>query len=218
MAQPYVTGAAHVFIGAPGLAGLVGTLPQFPGTPVAPVYLGTCERSPRIAKRNYYRPIFNSLAGIDVAYDRTYQGQDAFVMLPNINRRNEQVYQLLDSLPRQAGQVNGPTGIPQGYTALSDVGTAMITEGMTFPLYIVFPYFAKAVYANNGMLPGYRFLAAQLDSPDEHDNLNTEADNRRLIFYCSRLLLGAPSPVGGSAGWCLFDHYFGNMPANMPPN
>lgn len=107
-----------------------------------------------------FEPVFNDVMGTRLPYDYSYQGQEAFIDYM-FTRFNELVYELCASVPQQIA------GVP-GINVDGDVGTLMVTEGKTFPVWITFPYAAKAVFGGNSMPAGYRFFACLMKGPDRH--------------------------------------------------
>jgi len=88
-------------------------------------------------------------------------------------------------------------------------------EGATYPLYISFPYAAKAAMA--GMPFGYRFFAAYLQGPFEVMP-GTTALRKQLIFKCIRHwtgnhLLNTMTPGVPPVNARLYDHDMGGLPA-----
>lgn len=174
MAQVYNTGACFVYAGI--------------GSGNAPVFVGTGERAPRQRIQRFWSPLFNDLAGDQDSFDDLYQGQRGMVIV-RLSRWKQVAVNFLQSIPLAAG-LPGGTGVD----ALGDVGTAMVTEGLTFPLWVLYDYgasgrFPKAAFANgaNGaMPPGRRWLAARLEGPDD-ETAGTQPNYLDLVFVCKRV-------------------------------
>jgi hypothetical protein len=189
MATPYVTGPAFIFVGC--------------GASYTPIFLGTAERSPRISIRDEYGEVFNDILGVKIPYDWSWQGEHAFITA-TINRFNEATVAAMQARP------NGPTGV-RGYSVPGDVGTLMIGEGKTLPLWVTFPYYAKATYSSAGMPPGYHFFATLLESPDDLDNLNTEGRKDTFIWHAVRLPFFSYGSISGMGAY-LYDANVSGLP------
>lgn len=185
MARQYVTGAAHIFVGV--------------GAGYSPVYLGTAERYPKIVLRPNYKPTFADQGG-EVPFDMSFQGEEGFVFA-DISRWNEATYAALAARPR-------PNGI-RGSNAPGDVGTLLQAEGMTYPLWVYFPYFSKPAFA--GMPAGYRFLSSYVAGPDELEPLGTTPRKIRLTWHCLR----AYRIIQGRESFYLYDHNMSQLNASL---
>jgi hypothetical protein len=172
MAQPYVTGPAHLYAGV--------------GAGGAPFFIGHAMRTPRITIRPHFSPVWCDLTGQTVPYDWIFDGEEGFVTY-DVSRWNEAGYAALAARPRATGA--------RGITLPGDIGSLMITELFAYQLWVVFPYAAKPAYAS--MPPGYHFLNAWLEGPDELDDLGTTARRNRLVFHCGRSGVITTSPTGG---------------------
>lgn len=192
MAQPYVTGPAHLYVGL--------------GASFAPLYLGTAERTPRIEIRPAWDAVFNDIAGGKIPLDWLYEGEEAFVTA-DVTRWNEPVYTLLSARPRTS-----TAGAVQGQNVPGDIGTLLISENFAFPLWIQFPYVGKAAMAAGNLPPGYRFIAAWLEGPDDLDNLGTMARKTRLVFHCGRAYALSTNAAGGGMTFTLYDHNMTGLP------
>lgn len=166
MAQPFVTGPCHLFLG-------LGALGQ-------PLYLGTGERAPWIEIKAEWEPLFNDLGGTKVPIDEAYEGEHGFVGV-DLTRWNESVYQLATSRTRH--------DLQRGLDLSSDIGTLMVHEAAAYPLWVAFPYNSKPAYAS--MPPGYRFLRAHLLGPDRHEPQGTAPKKVRCLWHCLRALTSA---------------------------
>jgi hypothetical protein len=160
MATPYVTGPAHVFVGL--------------GSGGTPIYLGTCERYPKILIRPANEPHFNDMGG-KVPFDMAHMGEEGFTS-GDFNRFNETTYAVLASRPR------GPAGV-RGLNVAGEIGALYLTEGFAYGVWVSFPYVAKPVFAAAGMPAGYHFLASYLVGPDELEPLGTTPRKIRLIWH-----------------------------------
>ena len=165
MSQPWTTGPALLYCGV--------------GSSFAPLFLGTCERPPRITLRPEYEAYFNDLAGQRIPMDQVFQGEDGIVSI-DLNRWDESVLTAIQARPRHSA-----SGSIRGTLQAGDIGTMMKTEGFDYPLWMKFPYFSKAAYAAG--VPGYKFYQAHLLGPDDMDQLGTMPRRNRLVFYCSQL-------------------------------
>ncbi len=184
MAQPYSTGPAHIFIGV--------------GPGGAPIYLGTCEGAPRIEHRAALEPVMNDISGPRVPFDKMWVGEEAMVSV-DMTRWNEPVRALALSRWQRGGV------IPRGTENTFARGTLLITEGMAFGLWVLFP---NSIF-NPAMatLPnGYRYPAAWVETPESLEP-GVRPYKTRMVFSA----LGVYTPAVG--GFLLYD---GNM-AGLPP-
>lgn len=177
MAQLWCTGPAHIFVGNGGSA-----------SQRTVQYLGTAEQAPQIIIDPQYEQAFNDVGGGLVPIDELYQGEVANVSMV-LTRWNEDVLQDIRSLP------NFATNSPGAHGSI-DLGTLMLSEGCTYPLYIKFPY-AQAKTAMAGMPNGYRFWAAKNVGPFQVMP-GTSLMRKQLIFNCLRHW-GLGSPLSGPA-------------------
>ncbi len=171
MATLYTTGPAYLYI-----ASVAGQNAQF---------LGTAEYAPRIEIRPGWEPVFNDLGGSKVPFDMSYQGEEGFTFA-EINRYNEVVLARLQARPQTANYLGVATP-PRGLNYPVDIGTLMLTEGLTVTLYVVFPFAGKAAFRSHQMPPGYRFPGTYLVGPDDLSNLGTKPRKVGLIFHHLRL-------------------------------
>jgi hypothetical protein len=164
-------------------------------------YLGTCENGVTIREVPEYEPVMNDLGGTRKPFDRLFQGSDA-LSIGVLTRWNEAVYQRISSIPNYLGN--------EGFELPGAIGTLMITEGWAYHVYLQFPYFAKALFANNAMMPGYHFPFSYLEGPIEQER-GTRPNKRHLTFYHGR----GYNPATGVFG--LYDYNLSVVPA-LPPN
>lgn len=162
MAQCFTSGPALIF---------TGTQQTF-----QPEFLGTSEFSPYIDISPAFKPVFNDLGGRLIPFDKTFQGEEAFVYY-NLTRWNEDVYARCAARPR-------PTGT-RGKSVAGDIGALMNQQNLAYPIWVKFPYANDPAFAPD-MPQGYHFLNAWLEGPDHMEPLGTEARALRIFFYCSR--------------------------------
>ncbi len=170
--QPFTHGPGHIF---PGVG---------PGK--SPLYLGTATTTPRIELRPEVVAYFNSIYSPNVPMDWCDVGEQAYVFA-DVNRWNEaDVLSKCQSRPNPGGQ--------RGLHAAGDLGTVVIFEGFSYPLWIQFPYStAKAAMSNAPA--GYRFFNARLVGPDIIEPINMTPSSRRLIWHCLEAITAAPGNV-----------------------
>lgn len=195
MAQPYVSGPVHMY---------VGTSAAPPNNPFAgggPVYLGTCESAPRIRLNPQFEPLMNDIGGSRLPYDYLYEDMDGMVF-GDLTVWN---YPVLSQLLSRPNWLKAAPGVG----AFGDIGSLMATEGFTYNLWLQFPFFAKAAMAGAGLPAGYHFLSAFLFGPDEIDP-GTKANKIHVQFQCMRALNTA------SGLFSLYDFNFAGVPA-VPP-
>ncbi len=193
---------------AAGSSGIVnnvggGAIQNFPQPPQSlivalalvtrvPVYLGSARKSPRIESENSFLPWYDDEGGTSLPADDLYEGEQVQI-IADLNRWNEPVVAFMQQT------VPGPGGF-RGIDLPQSIGTSMVMEGATFPLYVQFPYAAKPAMGLRGLPPGYRYFNARLDNPDAFDDLGYQPATRRLIWVARRYL----DVVSGIAG--LYDH------------
>lgn len=178
MAQPFVTGPCHFFVGRQSDNVSAGGTPLFPS--FGPFYLGTAERSPNILIRPAHLPLFNDLAGPLIPFDEAFCGEEAFAST-NLTRWNESTYKRVASRPSADGN-------PGSYKA-DYVGTLTQTEGAGLTIWCQFPYSKYAAYTS--MPAGYRFLSCTAYGPDDLNLLGTNPRRLHLLFHALPIYKGA---------------------------
>jgi hypothetical protein len=116
-------------------------------------YLGTCEVTPQIEFRPYYKQIFLNEVGHAIPWDKAYEGRDAVVSM-TLTAWNEWAYAL--AVARTNARAGGG---PPGVDRADAYGSLVGAEGLTWMLLLQFPFSGKPVFARAGMPPGYRFFA-----------------------------------------------------------
>lgn len=163
MAQLYSTGPAHTFVQK-------GTNP--------PAYLGTAKISPVIEVKPSWEPVYNDLSG-KVPMDMAFMGEEAMTQV-ELTRWNNNIYYQLAARPQSFSTQEAP-----GLNGPLDIGSLMLTEGLNFTFYVLFPFFRKKAYAS---LPaGYRFPGSYLVGPDKHQQMGTHPKELFLLFHHLRL-------------------------------
>ena len=203
MAQPWVTGPAGIFVGGtpflptnsntPQLtyngAGQIATIGQGVGGSVGqgvsasftsilqggstPYFFGHTEGTPDFKKRPYFEPVMSDLSGTKVPFDILLEGEDAIIS-GVFTRYNESVYAAMDSI----GNLNPAF---RGIEGTYERGSLMLAEGLAYPLYMQFPFSAKAAMA--GLPPGYRLFAAYLIDNGMPSN-GTRPKKLALSWHC----------------------------------
>lgn len=200
MAKQYVTGPAHLFVGVDptivratttAVAGAAGAVRS-----VAPAYLGTAERYPKISLRPAYEPTYTD-QGAKVPHDMAFMGEEGFVAA-DISRWNEPVYNALASRPRHRAGL-------RGFTGSQDHGSLLIAEGLAYELWVLFPYASKAAFSAD-MPAGYHFHAAYLIGPDELEPLGTTPRKIRLMWHALRTY------TAQNGSYQLYDHDMSGLP------
>ena len=166
MAQPYVSGPVHLYVG------LTGT----------PTYLGTFLEAPKRRSTPKFSPIFNDLAGDQEPFDMQYQGtsDDIFGDLTVFN------WTVL-----RACVAKRSLGSAEGSDAFGATGALVIGEGLAYPLWLHYPYYQlKAAFSANGAPPGYHYVAAWLIGPEEED-LGTKENRIHVQFHAMRAYVPA---------------------------
>lgn len=195
MAQPYVWGPAHVYVG-------VG-----PGN--APLYLGLGEEGPDVVFRPQYEDVHVDVGG-RVAFDSTQQSKEAAVSI-TLTRWNDVIYQIIHDLANSNFLTN--TG---GIEDPGEIGTLMIAENCAYQLFLVAPYSAKPVFQNidsGPQVPGLRFPAAWLVD-DSWGRLGVKPRRLSLGWRCLRTFDPSyVSPAGyGYGRFTLYDYNTAGLP------
>lgn len=171
-AQVYNTGAVFVYAGI--------------GSQGSAVFVGTGERAPKNRRVRGWSPVFNDLAGDQDPFEELYEGQWAFVIV-RLTRPDWNVVTTMLSTPFALGQ--GTTS--PGTDNLGDVGTAMMTEGALYPLWLLYDYggngrFPKQAMTAGNMPPGRRYRGVKLEGPDE-EQVGTQANYIDLVWKAKRI-------------------------------
>jgi hypothetical protein len=177
MAQIFTSGPCPIYVGG--------------GASATPLFLGHAEKFPRIALRPRFSDVFCDLSGQSVAYDVSYDGEDATVTA-DIVRWNEAAYTII----ADRAKTNTAAATNRGTNGFGEIGTMMMTEGVGYPLYLIFPFTAKPAYASQPR--GYRFWCSFLQGPDDFE-LGSTARKLRLSWRCIRQIRpasGATTAVG----------------------
>ena len=164
MAQPYVTGPVHLYVGSGGL----------------PVYLGTFLEAPKIRTTPKWTPVMNDLAGDQEPFDMTYQGvsADIFGYLTVWNWTVLRSCQNARSL-----------GSAEGSDAFGATGALMIGEGLAYTMWLQYPYYqTKTAFSGNGAPPGYHYYASWLIGPEEEDG-GTKPQQIHVQFHAMRIYI-----------------------------
>jgi hypothetical protein len=197
MGQLYATGPVDIWVGAGG----------------SPLFLGHGERAPRIQVYRQYKPAHTDIAG-EVPHDKGYGGEWAVVSVA-LTRYNESTLAIIEDV----ATVNTGTPPSRGFNLPGEIGSLMLTEGLTYPLYLRFPFAAKPAYRNpaSGAMPaGYRFYAAHLGSPDDLFDLGPpNARKVGLIFECMRAFDPTVTNAYGGGSFQLYDHSLAALPTTF---
>ena len=173
-AQPYATGAVHVFVRA---------LVSGPIT-----YFGTCESMPQDSRNNEYEMLMNDISGSKVPLDLAWEAQSAQIGLV-MTRWDEVVAQTLTS---------APISVVDGSWPWESVGTLMGLEGFYTEIWLTYTFGGalanKAAYTGNGLTSGRHYLQAVLWSP-QTDETGTKPMKRHFMFYAwPKLVIGGTKP------------------------
>ncbi len=140
----------------------------------------------------------------------SYQGMTAFIQ-GIFNVYNNAVLELLEVAAHQSGL----QGLTQGYDPAGAIGTMMVTERCSHPLWVVFPYGFKLPFQNPAsgrMRRGYHYPECILVGPIRHEGLGTVAKEEGLQWQALRGL--GPTTARGKA-LILYDENIATLP---PPN
>lgn len=177
------------------------------GTNFAPLFLGTTEGKPRVRLRPEYEPVFNDVAGPRVHFDECYVGFDA-VVTGTFSRYAESVYEEMQKYSDNAGL---PATVGPGFDQAGARGTLMLQEGAAYPLWLLFPFAAKASMRPgppDGNLPaGYRFLSAMLIDDEFEPGMGPK--KLTLSWHC----LGDYFPGNTGGVFIVYDNNMTGLPA-----
>lgn len=187
MAHPWCTGPSHVYVGV--------------GANGAPLYFGTTESTPMIEERPEYEPLMNDLGGSRKPFDFSFQGVDCIIG-GTFTRYEWSVFRTMRAIP--TGSTAAGTG-NLGVSRFGDLGTFMIYEAKAYPVWLTFPYSAKA--AMSGLTPGLRFVRCFLEAPIGF-NGGTRPQRVHLTWYAARSF----SIIAGGTMTC-YDENVSGLPA-----
>lgn len=190
-----MSGPANTYISASPLA-IVG-----PPAPVAPIYLGVAEVTPKITVRPHFQGVFSDIGGPDIPHDWMFTGRDGMSTL-DLTVYNWPV--LLRSMQRP----NNNLAAAFLTDLAGSIGALMNTEGFSYQVWFQFPYSTKPAFA--GMIPGLRFPTSWLFGPEEFD-MGTKPNKIHLQFYHARSLNQS------TGDWLLGDINMAGIPA-VPPS
>ena len=162
-----------------------------------PVYFGTAEETPEIE----LNPVLYRWRDDEGTEDDLYEGEVGSVTAAG-NRYNALVYEYLIARTHNVG-VGGLTGVDLA----GALGSSMVYEGSSYPLWVQFPMAAKGIYARQGHPFGYRFFNVYLQGPDKTRPINTDPTVRHCRWVCRRYY----DPASGTAA--TYDHDMRNLPS-----
>jgi hypothetical protein len=195
MAQLWASGPAGIFVTCGG----------------TPTFLGHSERTPSISIRSQFTDAWSDLGGQSIPTDKMFQGADALVSF-DLSRFNYPVFQSIADRAA-AGGPPAPGSIFSGTFPPGEIGSLMATEGLAVPLWMTWPYSAKAAYGGGATMPaGFRFLQAFLQGPEDYTS-GTVPHKIHCIFYCMRALNITTQNNYGAGQWTLFDYNTSGLPA-----
>jgi hypothetical protein len=195
MSQLWATGPSGIFVTLNG----------------TPTFLGHSERTPSISIRSQFTDAWSDLGGQSIPTDKMFEGADAMVTF-DLTRFNYPVFQSVADRAAPGGPP--PAGsLFSGSFAPGEIGSLMQAEGLAPPIWLTFPYSAKAAYGGGATLPaGMRFLSAFLLGPEDY-TVGTVPHKIHCIFYCMRALNITTQNNFGSGQWTLFDYNTAGLPA-----
>lgn len=223
MANIYVTGPVHVYVGverdlvadddpykadAHDYNSKVGDLIQDASSDEV-YYLGTYETTPKIEIAARHKPVYADIGGDEVPFDYIYMGEDGFVT-GVLNRWNESVYAACAAKPISYG--TDPTMFDarrRGRSVAGDVGALMLADGKAYQMWLHYPYYDKEYGQSLGMPAGYHFFAAFMTGPEVVEG-GTRAKRRLLQFKLARVF----SPEDGC--WDFYDDDMSIIPETPP--
>jgi hypothetical protein len=155
MAQPWVTGPSHIYVGGS----------QGPG------YLGCFEQGASGQFNPDYTPVMSDVAAAK-PHDHIYGGTDAGCV-GTLTVWNWTILLAIMSRPI--------AGRNFGYDPPGARGSLMVTEGLAYQMWMQFPYATKAAFG--GFMPGgFRFPQSWLIGPDNFD-VGTRPNKITIAFY-----------------------------------
>jgi hypothetical protein len=148
-----------------------------------PVFLGTCERAPRLSLVSHFREVYRDDLGHHVPWDLLMTSEEAYLYC-ELNRWDEAVLEAAqDRMYRQG------TPFPlRGFHTEEAVGSLMRAEEYAYAVTFSLPYSRKLGNALSGAPGNYVFPACVLWGPDDLDPLGGTQDVRkvRLVWRALR--------------------------------
>lgn len=146
-----------------------------------PVFLGTCERFPRVSMHSYFHEVPRDDLGSRAVWDLMYDSEEAYVFA-ELNYFDERVLEAVqDRLYRST--FPSPT---RGYSDSDAVGTLLRLEQRAFALTLSLPYSRKTLFGANGMPATFTFPNAVCWGPDEWTIGSQQPRKIRLVWRCIR--------------------------------
>ncbi len=158
MAQPFATGAVHVFIGM---------------TVDAAQYVGTCESFPMQDVQREWDAVMNDLSGSKLPLDYVYEGEQAIISCV-FTRWNQAPLDFIDSQPNPLTTLQGTNGV-------LDTGSMMAVEGNTFHLWLLYAFGAAKAIAYTGMALGRHYPQTMLIGPDRIESGSRPMKQHRIF-------------------------------------
>lgn len=172
----YTPGPCAAFVKIPvvGAGPFVGPSQLF-ADPGPTYFLGHCDKTPKPAHEQKWKPVISSQTGEVIPADQLYMGTDLKVVLP-LARFNWTVLNLLLATPRSG------RATPPGTETYIDVGRLKQRNGDSFILYLVHEFYGtvnQAAYPD--LPPGIAFICCNL-AGTYPDNIGRDCVMAQLLI------------------------------------
>lgn len=164
MAQVLGTGPVHVYL---SFGGASSPSSYADGAYSGPIYYGTTRDGPDITEHISHYPVMNDLTGPALSIDDGYAGREDIITLV-MTRWLESLDQSIEAYPRQAA------GLVRGSTPLASIGSLVVSEGMTFRMWLVHAGAGRAANVAAGLASGRMYYECEVLGPNKPVRGNKE--------------------------------------------
>jgi hypothetical protein len=170
----HTTGPASIFVRFPATgAGPFVSPTALKANATAPTFLGHCDKTPKPAFDQKWKPLYSSQTGEGEPADKAYMGTAVKVALP-LQRFDWDVVQALMAAPRYG------RGTSPGTETYYDVGSLLLRNGLAFEMWMRYE-FAGSVNQTTGLPIGIYFPACNV-AGTYPDNLTRDAAMMQLLI------------------------------------
>jgi hypothetical protein len=152
--------------------------------PIAPQFYGWTREGPDITENVNFYQVMNDLTGPRLSMDEGFAGREDLVSLVMTAWDQNIDNQLENQMNPTAARANG---VARGQNALSDMGTLMISEGLTCGMWLVKMAGTKAVNIAVGLPLGRYYMCTICVGPNKPIEGNKE-NMRVRVFRAKRNL------------------------------
>lgn len=167
MAQPYGTGAVHIFVRGPVQG-------QKTSVNSPKLYLGTAEQAPQRQTDRTFKQVMNDLSS-QKPFDYVYAGGEEAILSFTLTNWNEAVAQALECAPVSGGL---------GFSTIFDQGSLMGQEGLALEIWYLYTFGGVAARPSMvGQEAGRHYVQALFWGP-ETDKTGTTERQKHMVFKC----------------------------------